>query len=273
MMLHAASREALHLAENRLDEVLGDAGSGPSAVGEELLSVVALLGREAGLRRAVADGSSDPEARKRLVRGVLGAKVSDPTLTVLDAVVGNRWSSPRELVDGVESLGRSALLTSAEKAGNLAAVEDQIFLISRIVAGEQALEQALSDQSAPADAKRTLVRNLFGDKVDPVTQILVEQVVLRLNGRGVELALGELVELAAARSDRSVAHVTSATQLTGEQQEQLAEKLRQIYGRRIALHVELDESIGAGLVIRVGDEIIDGSSAGRLEALRRQLAG
>lgn len=273
MMLHAASREALHLAENRLGEVLGDAGSDPSAVGEELLSVVALLGREVGLRRAVADGSSDPEARKRLIRGVLEGKVSDPTLTVLDTVVGNRWSSPRELVDGVESLGRSALLTSAEKAGNLDTVEDQIFRISRIVAGEQALEQALSDQTAPAEAKRALVRNLFGNKVDPVTEILVEQVVVRLNGRGVELGLDELVELAATRRERSVAHVTSATELNAEQQEQLSEKLQRIYGRQIALHIELDKSIGAGLVIRVGDEVIDGSSAGRLEALRRQFAG
>ncbi|SFA91711.1 ATP synthase F1 subcomplex delta subunit [Amycolatopsis marina] len=272
MMLHAASREALHLAENRLGEVLGDAGSDPSAVGEELLSVVALLGREVGLRRAVADGSSDPEARKRLIRAVLEGKVSDPALTVLDTVVGNRWSSPRELVNGVESLGRSALLTSAEKAGNLDTVEDQIFRISRIVAGEQALEQALSDQTAPAEAKRALVRNLFGDKVDPVTEILVEQVVVRLNGRGVELGLDELVELAATRRERSVAHVASATELTAEQQERLGEKLRRIYGRPIALHVELDKSIGAGLVIRVGDEVIDGSSAGRLEALRRQLA-
>ncbi|SFO93317.1 F-type H+-transporting ATPase subunit delta [Amycolatopsis arida] len=272
MTLHAASREALDLAESRLAEVLGDAGTDPSAVGEELLAVVGLLSREVGLRRAVGDASSDPEARRRLVRAVLANKVSEPTLTVLDAVVGARWSNPRELVDGVESLGRSALLTSAERAGELETVEDQLFRISRIVEGEPELERALSDQGAPVEAKRSLVRNLVGDKVTPVTRILAEQVIERSRGRNVGDGLEELVELAAERRSRSVAHVTSATELTEEQRERLTEKLNRIYGRPIALHVELDPSIGAGLVVRVGDEVIDGSVAGQLAALRRRLA-
>ncbi|AXB44899.1 F0F1 ATP synthase subunit delta [Amycolatopsis albispora] len=272
MTLHAASREALDLAETRLGEVLGEAGTDPSAVGEELLAVVALLDRELGLRRAVADGSAAPEARRELVRGLLGNKISAPTLAVLDAVAGNRWSSPRELTEGLESLGRSALLTSAEKAGNLDSVEDQLFRISRIVAGQPELERALSEQAAPAEAKRTLVRTLFADKVDPVVQLLTEQVVLRNRGRSVSFGLDELVALAAERRERSVAYVTSASELSEEQQSQLAEKLQRIYSRPIALHVEVDASLIGGLKVKVGDEVIDGTAAGRLDALRRQLA-
>ncbi|ASR37800.1 F0F1 ATP synthase subunit delta [Prauserella marina] len=273
MTLHAASREALSLAETRLDEVLGDAGTDPSAVGEELLSVVDLLTKEVGLRRAVADGSSDPEARKRLVRTLLEGKVSEPALNALDAVVGNRWSNPRELVDGLESIGISALLISAEKSGKLDAVEDELFRVARIVEGEPGLEQALSDMSSPVEAKRRLARNLFADKVDPVTEVLVEQAVVRPRGRSVAGGVDTLVKLAAARRERSVAYVRSASELTTEQRDKLAADLGRIYGRAIALHVQLDNRIGAGLVVRVGDEVIDGSAAGRLDALRRQLAG
>ncbi|MEU6642062.1 F0F1 ATP synthase subunit delta [Saccharomonospora sp. NPDC046836] len=272
MTLHAASREALGFAETRLDEVLGDAGTDPSAVGEELLSVVGLLTREVGLRRAVGDGSSDPEARTRLVRTLLQSKVSEPALQVLDAVVGSRWSSPRELLDGLESVGQTALLTSAEKSGKLDTVEDELFRIARIVDREPELERALSDRVGPVEGKRTLIRNLTADKVDPVTRILVEQVVVRPRGRSIAIGIDELVKLAAARRDRSVAYVTSATELTAEQRDRLAAKLAQIYGRPVVLHVELNRAIGAGLVVRVGDEVIDGSAAGRIEALRRQLA-
>ncbi|OZM73832.1 F0F1 ATP synthase subunit delta [Amycolatopsis antarctica] len=273
MTLHAASREALGLAENRLGEVLGDAGTDPSVVGEELLSVVDLLSREVGLRRAAGDGSSDPQVRVRLVRSVLDGKVSDPTLTVLDTAVSSRWSSPRELLDGLESLGRSALLTSAETTGNLDSVERQLFDIARIVGGSAELDRALSEQTAPADAKRGLVRNLFGDKVDPITRMLTERAVVRQRGRGASYGLDELVKLAAERRERSVARVTTATELTDEQQSTLAGKLRAIYGRQIAVHQEIDPNLGGGLVIRVGDEVIDGSSAGRIATLRRQLAG
>ncbi|WP_167121625.1 F0F1 ATP synthase subunit delta [Amycolatopsis viridis] len=272
MTLHAASREALASAETRLAEVTGGAGTDPAALGNELLAVVDLLGREIGLRRAVADASSDPRARTRLVRAVLTGKVSEQTLRVLDAVVEARWSSPRELVDGVESLGRNALLTAAERAGKLDAVEDQLFRIARIVVSNPELEQTLSDQTASGDAKRRLLRELLQGKVDDVTLALVEQVVGRSAGRSVGYNLDELVKLAAQRRERSVAYVTSASELSAEQRERLAEQLHRIYGRPIGLHVEVDRRLGGGLVVRVGDEVIDGSAAGRIAELRRQLA-
>ncbi|MDQ0376967.1 F-type H+-transporting ATPase subunit delta [Amycolatopsis thermophila] len=272
LTLHAASREALAAAETRLSEVTGGAGADPAALGNELLAVVDLLGREIGLRRAVADASSDPGARTGLVRSLLAGKVSEQALSVLDAVVAARWSSPRELVDGIESLGRNALLTSAEKAGKLDAVEDQLFRIARIVVSNPELEQTLSDQTAPGDAKRRLVRELLQGKVDEITLALVEQVTGRSAGRSVGFNLDQLVQLAAQRRERSVAYITSASELSAEQRERLAEQLHRIYERPIALHVEVDPRLGGGLVVRVGDEVIDGSTAGRIAALRRQLA-
>src|SRR4051794_18880217 len=272
MTLHAASREALGLAEERLGEVLADAGADAATVGDELLSVVDLLDREIGLRRAVSDASTSSEARTGLVRRLFDGKLSEPALKVLDAVAGSRWSSPRELTDGLESLGRSALLTAAEKTGNVDTVESQLFQVARIFANHAELETALSDLAGPADAKRTLVRGLFADKVDVVTETLVEQVVRRAKGRGVGIGLDKLVKLAAERRERSVAYVTSASTLSDEQTAQLSAKLDAIYGRPIALHVEVDPRLGGGLVVRVGDEVIDGSAAGQLAALRRRLA-
>ena len=43
-------------------------------------------------------------------------------------------------------------------------------------------------------------------------------------------------------------------------------------GGRIALQTDVDESLIGGLVVRVGDRLIDGSVRGRLERLRNQLA-
>ncbi|MEA5358209.1 F0F1 ATP synthase subunit delta [Amycolatopsis sp., V23-08] len=272
MTLHAASREALGLAEERLGEVLADAGADAATVGDELLSVVDLLDREIGLRRALSDASTTPEARTDLARRLFDGKVSEPALKVLDTVAGSRWSSPRELTDGLESLGRSALLTAAEKTGNVDTVESQLFQVARVVAHHPELETALSDLAGPADAKRALVRGLFADKVDVVTETLVEQVVRRAKGRGVGVGLDKLVKLAAERRQRSVAYVTSASALSDEQTAQLGSKLNDIYGRPIALHVEVDPRLGGGLVVRVGDEVIDGSASGQLAALRRRLA-
>mgnify|MGYP001031524176 FL=1 len=83
--------------------------------------------------------------------------------------------------------------------------------------------------------------------------------------------LDALSRQAAELQGQSVAVVTSATELTTEQRAALEGKLAEIYGREMAVHVQVDQAVLGGMVIRVGDEIIDGSVAGRLSAVRRAL--
>ncbi|WP_189256434.1 F0F1 ATP synthase subunit delta [Lentzea flava] len=274
MTLHAASREALAAAELRLLE-LADATTSTddlAKLGEELFAVLGLLIDQPALRRAAADASSEPAGREQLIRGLFAGKVSDATLQVLVAVVTARWSSPRELVDGVESLARTTLLVRAERDGQLDSTEDELFRLGRIVAGSHELELLLADPAGSADGKVALVDSLIEGKVSPVTKTLVSQLVRNPRGLRVADGLAELADLAAKRRQRSVAHVRSAVELTAEQIDRLTATLTTIYSRPIALHVEVDPALAGGLTIKIGDEIIDGSIAGRLAALRRNLA-
>jgi len=269
MTFHAASREALAAVElTLLDVPEGTAGS----LGAELFAVAGLLDREVGLRRTLADSSTDPSSREGLATSLLSGKVTDQTLTVVTAAVGARWSSPRQLVDGLESLATTALLVSAERAGDLDSVEDELFRLGRIVADQTELERVLTSRSAPVEGKLALVRELIGGKVAPATEALVENLVAQPRGRGLVPGLEALATEAAKRRERSVAHVISAGPLSAVQQEKLSASLQRIYNRPIALHLEVDPGLGGGLVIKVGDEVIDGSTRGRLDALRRRFA-
>jgi len=275
MTFHAASREALAAAELRLLELVDATTDADelSTLGEELFSVVSLLTAQPQLRRALGDSSSDRAGREQLVKGLLSGQVSAGTLQVLVAVVTSKWSSPRELVDGVESLAQTVLLVRAERDDRLDSVEDELFRLGRIVAGSQDLELLLSDHSVTADRKVALIDSLLEGKVEAVTKTLVDQLVREPRGAHVVDGLMMLADLAAKRRERSVAHVRSAVELSAEQQERLAATLTRIYSRPIALHVEVDASLAGGLLIKIGDEVIDGSVAGRLAALRRDLAG
>ena len=57
------------------------------------------------------------------------------------------------------------------------------------------------------------------------------------------------------------------------QEQRLTDVLGRLYGRTIGLQVTVDPSVLGGLVVQVGDEVIDGSIAHRLEAAGRRLAG
>jgi len=73
--------------------------------------------------------------------------------------------------------------------------------------------------------------------------------------------------------EQGIAHVRvkTAVPLTDEEREALAQRLQQLTGRRVVLETEVDEGIIGGLVVQIGDRIIDGSTRSQLLALRRQL--
>lgn len=68
------------------------------------------------------------------------------------------------------------------------------------------------------------------------------------------------------------AEVTVARSIDNTEQQQIAAQLGRLLGKRVEIHTQVDESIIGGIVVRIGDQLIDGSVAGRLERLRQQLA-
>jgi F-type H+-transporting ATPase subunit delta len=70
----------------------------------------------------------------------------------------------------------------------------------------------------------------------------------------------------------ATADVTSAVPLHDEEVAAVERKLSEMTGRRVVAEVNVDQAIIGGIVARVGDQLIDASVKGRLEALRRRLA-
>ena len=67
------------------------------------------------------------------------------------------------------------------------------------------------------------------------------------------------------------AEVVSATELSDAQQAEVAASLEKRLARKVKLNCSIDKSLIAGMVIRVGDLLIDGSTRGKLNRLGNQL--
>ncbi|RNE48396.1 F0F1 ATP synthase subunit delta [Corynebacterium alimapuense] len=271
--MHAASREALAQVESHLDGlVLGadDAVAVSAKTGTELFEAVEILDADRPLRVAVADPAAASEQRTGLIRAVFGGKVSDSTLSVLDEAAVRAWSNPREFRTGLVALGRRALLRGAEGQGQLGQVEDELFRLSRLLDRESELTQLLSDPTTGVERKRELLASVLYGKVSMFTEALALQAIGRPEHNPID-DVAALVDIAASLQNRSVAKVVSAEELNHGQQAALADKLGHIYGRAVSIHSEVDPSLLGGMTIRVDDEIIDGSLAGKLARLRSNL--
>nr|WP_231134350.1 F0F1 ATP synthase subunit delta [Motilibacter deserti] len=244
-------------------------GESRATVASELLAVAALLGRESALRATLSDPSAAADAKAGLVDTLLGGRLSPVALDTTRAAVRARWSRAADLPDAVEALGAEAAFAEAEATGALDRVEEELFRFSRTVVGEAQLRRALSGGTLPVEGRVALLRDLLGQRASPVTAQLLEHVVGSLRGRRLEEALDTLVELAAERRSEVVAEVTVAAPLSAEQETRLGTVLSRIYGRAVRLQVEVDPSVLGGVVVRVGDEVVDGSVLHRLDQARR----
>lgn len=270
--LQSTSRDSLALVQERLDERAGSLSAEQlQSLGEELYSVLRLIGEERTLLRYLADATVPEEGRTNLARGLFENKVGATTMQLVEDAVGTRWSRPSDLLTALETLARRALLGVAESRGELDDVEDELFRFGRLLDREPELNSLLTDPNGPVDKRVELLDRVLGDKVKATTRSLLEQAVRSPRGRALDQAATELAELAAARRNRYIARVRTAFALSPEQEQRLTELLSTMYGRPMSLQVELDEDLIGGLVVEVGGELIDGSVAGRLAAARQKL--
>ncbi|CAN7360911.1 F0F1 ATP synthase subunit delta [Knoellia sp. LjRoot47] len=266
-----SSRAARAAADTALAGALD--GVDRAALSEELFSIASAIEGNIGLRRAFADPSREGSAKRDLAERLFGGKVSEPANNVLGEVVAQRWSSEGDLGDAFEALAVRALLASAEKAGRIDDVENQLFRFERIVAADSGLRDMLSSRNTDAEGKAGVVRRLLEGKAAPETVRLVEQAVLVPRGRRLDRVLESYLKLAADRREELTALVTVAVALDERQQSRLKSALRSIYGKPVNLQTVLDQSVVGGIRVQVGDEVVDGTVVRRLDAVRRDLAG
>jgi F-type H+-transporting ATPase subunit delta len=282
--VQGASRQALAAARSVLDEVTAvppgghvrsDAVRAAEAtagrLAEDLFAVGAVLRAEPALRRALTDPGAPADGRVALVERLLAGRLESAGAAVVRTAVSGRWSRDLDLVLALSELGVQALLAQAEAVGALDEVEDELFRFSRILAQNAPLSLALTDVAAPESAKAALLERLLADRAHPVTVRLIRRASTEHEGGDLERRIAALSQVATTRRDRVVAVVRTAHPLDAEQAGRLQDALGRHFGRRVRLQVDVDPAVLGGAVVRVGDEVIDGSVLRRLAAARRRL--
>jgi F-type H+-transporting ATPase subunit delta len=244
-----------------------------AGVADEILALAVLLEREPRLRRALSDPARRGSDRAGLLASLIEGKVAEDTATLVRILVAGRWSSSSELLGAVERLGIEALLASADSAGELAEVEDELFRFGQVVSGNNGLAAALGASTAPFGPRSELAHSLLEGKARPATIRLVDLALRGFGGRNFANSLSRLVEFAADRRDRQIAYVTVAVALTEGEESRLGARLSQMYVRQVDLKVTVDPSVLGGVSVRVGHDLYDGTVARRLTQARTSLAG
>jgi len=135
------------------------------------------------------------------------------------------------------------------------------------------VELAVGSKRASGEAKATLVSALVGEKVSTEAEAIVRHLVQDPRGRRIGRMLMDCAEIVADQGGKGLAVVTVAKPLSAAQHTHIETLVEKKYQRPHYIAQQIDDSVVGGARIRVGDDVIDGSVATRLQDLRMKLAG
>ena len=173
-----------------------------------------------------------------------------------------------------EGLGRNyaeALLTLARKSGE---VEEWGALIDAIAVGmreDQTLRTFLESPKLSAVHKIEIIEKALGRRVPPVFLRFIEMVITKRRQMLIPEVAQEYRRLIDESEDRVHATVTVASEPSGPERDALARQLSRLFGKRVVPHISLNPAILGGVIVKVGDTVMDGSVRKRLAVLRQRM--
>jgi len=260
----SATRQALSASTAALSSL----GTADVATGEQLLAAGRVIGDSAQLLAALSDPSAATADKVSIVDSVFSGLPASAR-SLLGTVASNRWSNGQDLLAAIEELGFRVLARSSKGSST---IEDELFSFGTVVGTDSELELAVSSKLGTAADKSALVRTLLDGKASAQTVAIVDHLVQQPRGRRIAALLRQAASIVADESGLAVATVTSAAPIDAKQLDRIASALSKAKGRDLRINHVIDPSIVGGIRVQIGDDVIDGSVATKLNDLRLQLA-
>ncbi|NLN76710.1 MAG: ATP synthase F1 subunit delta [Armatimonadetes bacterium] len=164
----------------------------------------------------------------------------------------------------------AALFSAASDANVVDDVESDLGLVGHTVESSPALREVIHSPVVDRSVKVKILQDIFAGKIQQVTSVFLKLLVDKNREEALALTKPEYVLLANQARGIVQAEVISAVPLSKEQQSRLVEKLNATTGKKIQLVEKVEPEISGGIIVRIGDTVIDGSIRGQLAALREQ---
>lgn len=164
-----------------------------------------------------------------------------------------------------------AIVAMAEAEGSLDAVETELLTIARTVDDNNDLRERLTDIHLPLARRLAFVETEVLTAAHPATRAALAMVIAANRANDLAAIAEDVARQAAEARDRELAEVTVAVPIDDPTRNQLLAALERATGKQLEMKVFVDDSIVGGVRAKVGDTVIDGSLARRLDEVRTRV--
>ena len=177
------------------------------------------------------------------------------------------------LLNSIATPYAEALLQVAESREETDAVAEQVKDLLAIWKDSAVLREAMASPVLEPEAKKAALETLFADQLTPSMQNLLKLLADRQRISALDSVLLRFLELYRTLRNITLAKVTSATELTDDQQAQLNQKVQAITGSQaVEFDLSVDPNLIGGFIVSMGSQVIDASLSGQVRRLGLALA-
>ena len=150
-------------------------------------------------------------------------------------------------------------------------VAQNLATVTSVVTQSSDLLGVLHHPRVTRERKKEILHHVFGGQVRPDVEHLLLMLVEKDRASIIPNVASEFARLLDTHRNEADAEAVSAVPLTPEQISQLETQLQNATGLKVRLKTRVDENILGGLIVRVGDKLIDASVATRLSQIGNRL--
>ena len=163
------------------------------------------------------------------------------------------------------------LLILAKKDGQQEQWGTLIDAIGVAMREDRTLKTFLESPKIAASQKIEILAKALGERVPPLFLRFLETVVAKRRQMLIPVIASEYRALIDESEDRVHANVTVAREPAEGEKDALAKQLSRVLGKRVVPHISLNPAILGGLIVKIGDTVMDGSVRRRLATLRSRM--
>lgn len=172
------------------------------------------------------------------------------------------------------TIGRNyaeALLALGKKHGDVEQWGELLDAIASAMREDQTLRTFLESPKLSAAHKIEILEKALGRKVPTLFLRYIETVIHKRRQMLIPEIAVEYQALIDESENRLHANVTVAREPAEPEKDALARQLSRLFGKRVVPHITQNPAILGGVIVRVGDTVMDGSVRKRLSVLKQRM--
>ncbi len=172
----------------------------------------------------------------------------------------------------IEKVYGEALFALAVEEGKTTELMEEIKLVKQVLSDNPQLAKMMQHPGIPVKEKEQVIEEVWGGKVSrEVTGLMV--LLLKKEHYGqLPQVLDYFLERVREKERIGIAYVKTAVALSDAQREKVERRLLETTSyRTFEMHFDVEPQLIGGMIIRIGDRVVDSSIKTRLENLSRQL--